>query len=70
MNVFGIPLGLAAATSETQLIFVAAFAALGAESVSTGAVAYTSTLARRKQYLRQVENGALRDPSEVLRCPS
>ena len=55
VNVLGILLGLTAATSNLTLIYVAAFAALGAESVSMGAVAYTSTLARRKQYLKAVE---------------
>jgi VIT1/CCC1 family predicted Fe2+/Mn2+ transporter len=56
VNVLGILLGLSAATSNLTLIFVAAFAALGAESVSMGAVAYTSTLARRKEYLKELEN--------------
>jgi len=56
VNVLGILLGLSAATSNLTLIYVAAFAALGAESVSMGAVAYTSTLARRKQYLKELEN--------------
>jgi vacuolar iron transporter family protein len=50
VNVLGILLGLSAATSDTRLIIIAALAALGAESVSMGAVAYTSTLARRKVY--------------------
>ncbi len=54
VNVLGILLGLSAATSDLRLIFVAALAALGAESISMGAVAYTSTLARRKQYLKEV----------------
>jgi len=56
VNVLGILLGLSAATSNLTLIYVAAFAALGAESVSMGAVAYTSTLARRKQYLKESES--------------
>ncbi len=55
VNVLGILLGVSAATSDIRLIFVAALAALGAESISMGAVAYTSTLARRKQYIREVE---------------
>ncbi|HYB76355.1 MAG TPA: VIT1/CCC1 transporter family protein [Nitrososphaerales archaeon] len=55
VNVLGILLGLTAATADLKLIFVAAFAALGAESISMGAVAYTSTLARRKQYLKGAE---------------
>lgn len=56
-------MGLTAATSDVRLIFVAAFAALGAESISMGAVAYTSTLARRKQYLKEVsrEEAEMRD---------
>ena len=56
VNVLGILLGLSAATSNLTLIFVAAFAALGAEPVSMGAVAYTSTLAKRKQYLKAMED--------------
>jgi VIT1/CCC1 family predicted Fe2+/Mn2+ transporter len=55
VNVLGILLGLAAATSDIRLIFVAALAALGAESISMGAVAYTSTMARYNQYIRAVE---------------
>lgn len=55
VNVLGIILGLAAASSDIKLIFVAALAALGAESISMGAVAYTSTLARQKQYAKDVQ---------------
>jgi vacuolar iron transporter family protein len=55
VNVLGILLGLSAATSDIRLIFVAALAALGAESISMGAVAYTSTMARRKQYIKAME---------------
>ncbi len=55
VNVLGILLGISAATSDIRLIFVAALAALGAESISMGAVAYTSTMARHKQYIREVE---------------
>ncbi len=58
-------MGLTAATSDLRLVFVAAFAALGAESISMGAVAYTSTLARRKQYLRELE----REKEEILEVP-
>ncbi|HTZ62387.1 MAG TPA: VIT1/CCC1 transporter family protein [Thermoplasmata archaeon] len=50
VNVLGILLGLSAATDNTTLIVIGALAALGAESVSMGAVAYTSTLARRRVY--------------------
>ncbi len=65
VNVLGILLGLTAATSDIRLIFVAAFAALGAESISMGAVAYTSTLARRKQYLKEVS----REVTEMKEVP-
>jgi VIT1/CCC1 family predicted Fe2+/Mn2+ transporter len=65
VNVLGILLGLTAATSDVRLIFVAAFAALGAESISMGAVAYTSTLARRKQYLKEVS----RETAEMKDVP-
>jgi len=54
VNVLGILLGVAAATSDVRIIYVAALAALGAESISMGAVAYTSTVARRRQYLKEV----------------
>jgi len=67
VNVLGILLGLTAATSDIRLIYVAAFAALGAESISMGAVAYTSTLARRKQYLKEVgrEKAEMKDVPQV-----
>ena len=65
VNVLGILLGLTAATSDLRLIFVAAFAALGAESISMGAVAYTSTLARRKQYQKEVN----REETEMREVP-
>lgn len=69
VNVLGILLGLTAATSDLRLIFVAAFAALGAESISMGAVAYTSTLARRKQYLKEIgrEETEMREVPEAER---
>jgi len=53
VNVLGILLGLAAAAASSKLILVGAFAALAAESISMGAVAYTSTLARRNLYLSE-----------------
>jgi VIT1/CCC1 family predicted Fe2+/Mn2+ transporter len=65
VNVLGILLGLTAATSDVKLIFVGALAALGAESISMGAVAYTSTLARRKQYLKELN----REKTEIKDVP-
>ena len=55
VNVLGIILGMSAATSNVRLILVATLAALGAESVSMGAVAYTSTLQKRRLYLSAVD---------------
>jgi len=55
VNVLGIILGISAATSNIRLVFVATLAALGAESISMAAVAYTSTSARRQLYLREVD---------------
>jgi vacuolar iron transporter family protein len=55
VNVLGIILGVSAATSDIRIVFVAALAALGAESISMGAVAYTSTLSRRRLYLKEAE---------------
>ena len=45
VNVLGVILGVAAATSDPRIVMVAGLAAAFAESVSMGAVAYTSTLA-------------------------
>jgi predicted membrane protein (TIGR00267 family) len=45
VNVLGVILGVAAATSDPRIVLVAGLAATFAESVSMGAVAYTSTLA-------------------------
>jgi predicted membrane protein (TIGR00267 family) len=45
VNVLGVILGIAAATGDPHLVVVAGLAATFAESVSMGAVAYTSTLA-------------------------
>jgi predicted membrane protein (TIGR00267 family) len=45
VNVLGVVLGIAAASHDPRIILVAGLAATFAESVSMGAVAYTSTLA-------------------------
>jgi predicted membrane protein (TIGR00267 family) len=45
VNVLGVILGVAAATNDAYIVFVAGLAATFAESVSMGAVAFTSTLA-------------------------
>ena len=50
VNVLGVILGVAAATSDTQIVMVAGLAATVAESISMGAVAYTSRLAESAFY--------------------
>lgn len=65
VNVLGIILGISAATHDIRLIFVATFAALGAESISMAAVAYTSTSARRRLYLSEME----REKREMQEVP-
>ena len=53
VNVLGILLGLVISVSDVRVIYIAALAALAAESISMGAVAYTSTRARREHYLAE-----------------
>jgi len=53
VNVLGIILGLAAAVNDSRIILIATLAALGAESIAMSAVAYSSTLTRRRLYLSQ-----------------
>lgn len=65
VNVLGILLGLAAAAQSAHIILIAALAALGAESISMGAVAYTSTAARRSLYLSE----ELRERQEMREIP-
>lgn len=50
VNVLGVILGIAAATSDPRIVLVAGLAATFAESVSMGAVAFTSTLADADYY--------------------
>src|SRR5256885_5213416 len=65
VNVLGIILGLSAATRDVRIILVATLAALGAESIAMGAVAYTSTRSRRRLYLSQ----ALQERREMKEIP-
>ncbi len=50
VNVLGVILGVAAATADAHIVLVAGLAATFAESVSMGAVAYTSTMAAADVY--------------------
>ena len=69
VNVLGILLGLTAATTDLRIFFAGALAALGADSISMGAVAYTSTAARRRVYLKEVdrERREMKDVPEIER---
>jgi VIT1/CCC1 family predicted Fe2+/Mn2+ transporter len=50
VNVLGVILGVAAATQDVRIVIAAGLAATFAESISMGAVAYTSTLAVNDLY--------------------
>jgi len=51
VNVLGVILGVAIASMDFTIILAGGLAATFAESISMGAVAYTTTLARRDHYL-------------------
>ncbi len=55
VNVLGVILGVAAATSSNQIVIVAGLAAAFAESISMAAVAYTSKLAEADYYQSELE---------------
>ncbi len=55
VNVLGLVLGVASATYETKAVLIAGIAGLFAESISMGAVAYTSSKAARDFYKKNKE---------------
>lgn len=65
VNVLGVILGVAIASQEFTIILAGGLAATFAESISMGAVAYTSTLARRDHYISEVE----RERKEMVEVP-
>ena len=72
VNVLGVILGVAAATADSRIVLVAGLAATFAESVSMGAVAYTSTLAdadfyesEREREYRHIEAAPALERDEV-----
>ncbi len=65
VNVLGVILGVAAATPDPAIVLAGGLAATFAESLSMGAVAYTSTLADRDFYLAELE----REKREVRELP-
>ncbi|MBI4148318.1 VIT1/CCC1 transporter family protein [Candidatus Woesearchaeota archaeon] len=65
VNVLGVVLGVAAATTEQRIILISGLAATFAESISMGAVAYTSTKAARDFYQSMVQ----REEKEIENVP-
>lgn len=66
VNVLGVILGVAAATGDPYIVLVAGLAATFAESVSMGAVAYTSTLADADFY----ESERKREYRHIMEVPN
>ncbi|MES0359672.1 MAG: VIT1/CCC1 transporter family protein [Anaerolineales bacterium] len=72
VNVLGVILGVAAATGDAYVVMVAGMAATFAESVSMGAVAYTSTVAdadfyesERKREYRHIQEVPNLEKNEI-----
>ncbi len=65
VNVLGVVLGVAAASNDPRIVIAGGLAATFAESISMGAVAYTSTLADRDFYLSEIE----REKREIRDTP-
>jgi VIT1/CCC1 family predicted Fe2+/Mn2+ transporter len=55
VNVLGVILGVAVASQDFKIILAGGLAATFAESISMGAVAYTSTQTRREFYIAEME---------------
>jgi predicted membrane protein (TIGR00267 family) len=66
VNTLGVILGVAAASSDPRLVVAAGLAATFAESISMGAVAYTSTLADHDHYRLELE----RERREIREMPN
>src|SRR3989344_7742443 len=56
VNVLGLVLGVASATNETRIVIIAGIVATVAESVSMGAVAYTSSKAGKDYYTSLIKD--------------
>src|SRR5262245_18007619 len=69
VNVLGVVLGVALASQDLRIILAGGLAATIAESISMGAVAYTSTIARRDHYASELhrERREVRDMPDAER---
>jgi VIT1/CCC1 family predicted Fe2+/Mn2+ transporter len=72
VNVLGVVLGIAAATSDARVVLVAGLATTFAESISMGAVAYTTTLAdadlyqsEREREYRHIQEAPILETKEI-----
>ena len=59
VNVLALVLGVSAAVSEARIVLIAGLAGTFAESISMGAVAYTSTKAAKEYYLSKLKQERL-----------
>ena len=66
VNVLGVVLGIAAATGDARIVLVAGLATTFAESISMGAVAYTTTLADADLYQSERE----REYRHIIEAPN
>ncbi len=66
VNVLGVILGIAAATNDARIVLVAGLATTFAESISMGAVAFTTTLADADHYQSEME----REYRHILEIPN
>ena len=66
VNVLGVVLGIAAATHDARIVLVAGLATTFAESISMGAVAYTTTLADADLYQSERE----REYRHLIQAPN
>ena len=65
VNVLGVVLGVALASQDLRIILAGGLAATIAESISMGAVAYTTTVARRDHYASEL----FRERREIREVP-
>lgn len=66
VNVLGVVLGIAAATNDVRVVLVAGLATTFAESISMGAVAFTTTLADADLYQSERE----REYRHIVKAPN
>jgi VIT1/CCC1 family predicted Fe2+/Mn2+ transporter len=65
VNVLGVILGVAAASQDTRIVIAGGLAATFAESISMAAVAYTSKIAERDYYYKELD----REKREIKEVP-